>query len=958
MTKNNLAHIWHRAFGVTILFLTVVQSMYSQCAGEDNTITVCNKYDDISNQTFDLFTNLNGMPDPGGTWSTPNSNIIGALDTNTGILNLWEVSYFGEHQFTYTNPNCNESATITLFLGGYAGQDNIDGSANACSDGPVNMFNFLGSLIDGEVPDFNGVWAEDPNTETGFLNGNLFDAQAAGPGEYIFTYTVPAVDVCPGMQSTVNLEVHEAPNSGEPIDFIVCTTDDLSGFTNLDLNDLLNNEDPNGVWSEVNTNQLENLQDHFVNVDDINTNHGYGSYSFTYTVQPSHPVCPESSTEVFIIILPTLNGSLESENYCLGTPYEVTLNYDSSLLPSGQYQIDYRVTSSEGNQDESASILLENGTGTFNVMPSAVPINETVQVNVIGIIGTLPEQMICDDIDVAQTEFLVSNPVASAENICPNNPVNVNLESILDAMANPTNEIHSINYDVILPDNAVVNLSEQNIAFTNGSASFQIPAEQFQLSGSYTVEITVEDSYEIGCTINTGIQVQPIPEEIQLDIAVDNNCDATSIDVLVDAPNLPNGSYTIEYEVVEQNSQTSLTDNSINFMGGVAVYGIDIANLPDGDYMVLLKSTQDDTTPCRTQFEFELQEGFSIGREPIVVDAEEQQSFCLNNDTPTLEDITVTTSGSVSFYPTADSQEALPLDTELEDGEDYYISSTDQNNNCVSEERTRVQVSFFTSGVPTTNNSNPVLCASENFTLSDLSISAPNGGNVVWYDADLGGTILDPTEILIDGQSYYAAEQLDGFCESNTRLEITPIIVQPPIPDLISDALLVCALDNPTVAELESLENVIAAEVEWFNVAEGGAALSSFELLEDDTVYYAQSYDVDTGCINTNRVPVAVDLNNCDPKKYGFFIPDAFSPNNDSRNDTYYIPNIEIIFPDFTLEIFNRYGNSLFKGDASRPAWDGSGPNGKTVPNGVYFYIINFNREGYQPKQGRLYLNR
>jgi len=961
MTKNDLARMAYRTFGVIIiLFLAFAQSVYSQCAGEDNTITVCNKYDDISNQTFDLFANLNGMPEVGGTWSTPNSNIIGALDTNTGIINLWQVNYSGEHQFTYTNPNCNESATITLYLGGYAGENNIDGSANACSDNPtVNLYSYLGSNVDEVIPDFNGLWEEDPNTETGFLAGNLFNAEAAGPGEYIFTYTAPAVDACPGMQSTVNLEVHKAPNSGDPLEFVVCTTDDLSGFTNLDLNNLLNNEDPNGVWSEVSTNQLDNLQDHFVDVEEINTIHGYGAYSFTYTVQPSHPICPESSTEVFIIILPTLNGSLESENYCSGTTYEVTLNYDSSLLPPGQYEIEYSVASSEGLQNDVIEISLNNGTGVFNVSPSLVPMNEIVEVDIIGIIGTTPERIVCSDIDVTETEFLVSNATASGENVCPNNAVNIQLQNILDLMANPTNEAHTINYALTLPDNSVANLSEQNVAFVNGSASFQVAAEQFQLPGSYTLEITVENSFEIACTINTGVQILPIPEAIDLDIVVDNNCDATSIDVLVDAPTLANGSYTIDYEVIEQNTQSTLTDNTINFMGGVAVYGIDIANLPDGDYIVSLKSTQDDSTPCRLQFEFELEEGFTIGGEPIVVEAEEQQSFCLNEGVPTLEDINVNTTGSIKFYPTIDSQEALPINTPLENGEDYYIISSDENNNCASEERTRIEVSLFSAATPTTSETTPILCASENFTLADLFVASPNGGNIVWYDADSGGNPLAPDEILIDGQAYFAAEQLDGFCESDTRLEITPIIVLPPLPDLISDELLVCGLDNPTVAELQNLENAIEeAEVEWYNIAEGGVALPSYGLLEDDTVYYAESYDVETGCINKNRVPVTVDLNNCDPEKYGFFIPDAFSPNNDGRNDTYYIPNIQIIFPDFTLEIFNRYGNSLFKGDASNPAWNGKGPSGKTVPNGVYFYLINFNREGYDSKQGRLYLNR
>ena len=92
-------------------------------------------------------------------------------------------------------------------------------------------------------------------------------------------------------------------------------------------------------------------------------------------------------------------------------------------------------------------------------------------------------------------------------------------------------------------------------------------------------------------------------------------------------------------------------------------------------------------------------------------------------------------------------------------------------------------------------------------------------------------------------------------------------------------------------------------------------------------------------------------------KDYGFFVPDGFSPNGDGRNDTFFVPNIEVIFPNFTLEILNRYGTTLFKGDKSTPAWDGRNRSGM-APNGVYFYIIDYHKEGYEPIQGRLYLNR
>ncbi len=962
--RNSLIRSGYGTIGTKILFAITLlllwgMSAYSQCAGQNNSVTICNKFDDISNRNFDLFANLNGMPSPGGSWSTPNPANLSALDINTGIVDLWMVNRFGEHQFIYTNGNCGESATVTLFLGGYAGEDNVDGSANACSDdSAVNMFSFLGSLVDEVVPDFNGLWEEDPMTLTGFLSGNLFNAEAAGPGEYIFTYTVPAVDACPGAQSTIFLEVHAAPNSGIPSNLVVCTTDDLSGYTNFNLNSLLIGEDPNGTWSEGITNQIDNLTDNIINVEEINAIHGFGVYSFIYTVSPTHPVCPESYSEVFIVILPTLNGSLDATNYCVGTDYEVTLDYDNSILPPGQYELAYRTNSSEGLQDGVAVVALNNGTASFIVSPSLVPINETVQLDIIGIQGTLPEQDVCPNISVQQTTFLVSDPKASGQNICPNNEVEIQLENILDLLGNLSDNVHNIDYTLSLPDNSNLDLSAENVQFLDGSGTFSIPSTHFELPGAYTVDIEVTNSLEMNCLITTAIQVTPIPEEIELDIAVDNNCDATSIDVLVNAPNLPNGSYTIEYEVMEQNTQTSLTDNTINFMGGVAVYGIDIANLPDGDYIVLLKSSQNDSTPCRLQFEFELEESFSIGGIPTVINVESNQSFCLNDGVPTLADITVDTSGNITFYDTLEDNMPLPLNTILVDGEDYFVFSENENDNCSPNERARVTVSLVQASTPISENVTPIYCGIENPMLMDLEVTSTNNGTILWYDTTSGGTPLDPEEVLVDGQSYFASELLDGFCEGGTRLEIVPTVINPPLPDLQSGELLLCGLDNPTVAQLFDLENPIDAIVEWYDVPEGGEPLSSFDPLMDDAIYYAQSYDEDSGCVNLNRVPVAVDLNNCDPEKYGFFIPDAFSPNNDGRNDTYYIPNMEIIFPDFILEIYNRYGNLMFKGDASNKAWNGSGTGNQIAPNGVYFYIIYFNKDNYAPKQGRLYLNR
>ena len=65
---------------------------------------------------------------------------------------------------------------------------------------------------------------------------------------------------------------------------------------------------------------------------------------------------------------------------------------------------------------------------------------------------------------------------------------------------------------------------------------------------------------------------------------------------------------------------------------------------------------------------------------------------------------------------------------------------------------------------------------------------------------------------------------------------------------------------------------------------------------------------------------------------------------------------------NFNIEIFNRYGNVVYKGNASTQLFDGTSNQSRLVskgdlPVGVYFYILNFN-DGTKSKQGRFYLSR
>ena len=98
-------------------------------------------------------------------------------------------------------------------------------------------------------------------------------------------------------------------------------------------------------------------------------------------------------------------------------------------------------------------------------------------------------------------------------------------------------------------------------------------------------------------------------------------------------------------------------------------------------------------------------------------------------------------------------------------------------------------------------------------------------------------------------------------------------------------------------------------------------------------------------------------------------MPEGFSPNNDGVNDDYFVEDLVNLYPNFTIEIYDRYGNIVYDythdGTQNEPEWWNGVSNGrltfaksKGVPAGTYFYILYPNKDGVKPKQGWLYVNK
>ena len=73
------------------------------------------------------------------------------------------------------------------------------------------------------------------------------------------------------------------------------------------------------------------------------------------------------------------------------------------------------------------------------------------------------------------------------------------------------------------------------------------------------------------------------------------------------------------------------------------------------------------------------------------------------------------------------------------------------------------------------------------------------------------------------------------------------------------------------------------------------------------------------------------------------YIPNAFTPDGDGLNDVF-IPVGKGI-TDFTLQIFNRWGELIFESNDSKKGWDGTFKN-EAVPTGAYVYKMTAKGNG------------
>lgn len=89
----------------------------------------------------------------------------------------------------------------------------------------------------------------------------------------------------------------------------------------------------------------------------------------------------------------------------------------------------------------------------------------------------------------------------------------------------------------------------------------------------------------------------------------------------------------------------------------------------------------------------------------------------------------------------------------------------------------------------------------------------------------------------------------------------------------------------------------------------------------------------DDGCRDTTEMPVIIK------NDYALWVPSAFSPNNDGKNETFTVKGFN--YSAYQLRVFDRWGELLFESGDPEKGWDGSYQGGSAA-EGVYIYVVNY----------------
>lgn len=276
-------------------------------------------------------------------------------------------------------------------------------------------------------------------------------------------------------------------------------------------------------------------------------------------------------------------------------------------------------------------------------------------------------------------------------------------------------------------------------------------------------------------------------------------------------------------------------------------------------------------------------------------------------------------SGTNSFL---DSGASVTVNNaKLADAGKYYVTVTN-NGGCKQIDSTFVNI---TPGpAASAAFSSKTICQGDSVVLN-----SSGGTSYQWYPPDglSSSAIADPVAKPADTAIYTVIVQNETACKDSVTVTIN--VIGRPMAD---------AGPGMTISEGEAVQLLASASGGNTNYNwSPGLFVNGIHTLQPivnpvNDITYVLTVSSNDGCgLSKDSVKIRV------LKK--IIVPNAFSPNNDGINDTWNIKALNS-YNDYDLSVFNRYGRVVFSTRNYSKPWDGS-CNGKSLPTGTYYYLID-----------------
>jgi gliding motility-associated-like protein len=340
-------------------------------------------------------------------------------------------------------------------------------------------------------------------------------------------------------------------------------------------------------------------------------------------------------------------------------------------------------------------------------------------------------------------------------------------------------------------------------------------------------------------------------------------------------------------------------------------------NIPAGPYNLVVT----DNNSCIKTIDYVLNDPLpvTINR----VDSINPSCFALANGS-----VTINASGGTGIleYSADNGQQffASPVIGMLGAGS-YTVVARDAND-CISPGRTVSLIQPLEVIIDTVMTTNATCYGNSD---GSVAISATGGTGVYQYSGDDGANyIAAPTIGSLSPGNYQIRVKDDSNCVSAAY----PVVVGPSQPFII---------DTTLVEQITPSRPVGAITLE----STGGTLPVSYVIVPDSSSNTngtfvnlpANSYRLfayDAGLCRSNDLQVLIHEGITT-----LIIYDAFSPNNDGKNDVWHIGNIAN-YPRCKVKIFNVWGVAVFSSTGYGDPWDGK-YNGNDLPAGTYYYVID-----------------